>query len=395
MRILTRYVLIELSRVFLVSLIALTGLAILGGVVREAMDKSLPPAQVLGLIPYILPDSLRFAVPVTLLLATTTVYSRMSGANEIVAIKALGIAPTVVLWPTLVVAFLLSLATVWLNDVAVSWGRNGVQRVVVEAAEEIAYGMLRTQRRYSSSRFAINVREVRDRKLLGLMLSLKSRGNTPGATITAEEAELRSDRRNNRLIIKLRNGTVEVDGGPRAHFPDEQQYEVPLWDVSQAGGMTDSPSCLALRVIPDETIRQQAEIDRYEQEMAARAALQMLCGDFDGLASPEWRSRQHELGSQRVRLHRLKTEPHRRWSAGFSCLCFVLVGAPMAIWLRNRDFLTSFFLCFAPILIVYYPLLAYGIDSAKHGRFPPHVVWAGNLAMVVWGAYLFRKVMRY
>ena len=67
----------------------------------------------------------------------------------------------------------------------------------------------------------------------------------------------------------------------------------------------------------------------------------------------------------------------------------------MAIRLRNSDFLTSFFLCFAPILAVYYPVMMYGIDGAKNGTIPPFSVWAGNLILVVWGAYLLRKVIRY
>jgi lipopolysaccharide export system permease protein len=91
----------------------------------------------------------------------------------------------------------------------------------------------------------------------------------------------------------------------------------------------------------------------------------------------------------------LKTEPHRRWAAGLSCLCFVMVGAPLAIRLRNSDFLTSFFLCFLPILIVYYPLLAYGIGRAKSGAVPPQVVWLGNLILVAAGVWMTRRMMRY
>jgi lipopolysaccharide export system permease protein len=121
----------------------------------------------------------------------------------------------------------------------------------------------------------------------------------------------------------------------------------------------------------------------------------MLTGDFHALTATEWNARRKERQNLYNYLHRLYTEPHRRWSAGFSCLCFVWVGAPMAIWLRNRDFLTTFFLCFVPILLVYYPLLVYGVDGAKNGTIPAFSVWAGNAILLVWGAYLLRKVLRY
>ena len=109
--------------------------------------------------------------------------------------------------------------------------------------------------------------------------------------------------------------------------------------------------------------------------MAAQAAYQMLCGDFDGLTGPAWQDNADHCSGEQSLLYRLLTEPHRRWSAGFSCLCFAWVGIPVAIRLRNRDFLTSFFLCFLPILIVYYPLLMFGIHLTKAGTFPPCSVW--------------------
>jgi lipopolysaccharide export system permease protein len=87
-------------------------------------------------------------------------------------------------------------------------------------------------------------------------------------------------------------------------------------------------------------------------------------------------------------------EPWRRWANGFSCLCFAIVGAPMAIRMRNADFLTSFFLCFLPILVVYYPLLMFGIDRVKAGELPPIAVWIGNLLVTVWGIWLLRRVVR-
>ena len=95
------------------------------------------------------------------------------------------------------------------------------------------------------------------------------------------------------------------------------------------------------------------------------------------------------------RYYRLLSVPQRRWAGGFACLCFVLVGAPMAICLRNRDFLTSFFLCFLPILIVYYPLMIIGADQAKNGNLPTIFVWAGNGMLMLWGVWLLRRVIRY
>ncbi len=396
MRILTRYVLTDLVRVLLVSLVALTPVMIIVSLVRVALQQGLPPQQVLALIPYVLPEALCVVIPVTLLLATTSVYARMAGANEIVAIKSQGISPTVILWPALILAFLLSLVTVWLNDLGVSWGRHGAQRVVVDAVEEIAYGMLRTRRSYSSPHFSINVKSVQGHRLIRPTLWIKQGGDSPDLTITAAEAELRSDPEKNVLTIELRDGMFDLDGEGSFRFPDDVwTQEIPLRDASRAENRSRVPSNIALRRIPQEMTNQIAKIEALRQELATRAAFQMLTGDFPRLAGPEWQTHRREMDRMASRLHRLRTEPHRRWSAGFSCLCFFWVGAPMAIRLRNQDFLTSFFLCFLPILVVYYPLMMWGVDGAKNGTIPPYAVWTGNLLLAAWGLLLLRKVIRY
>jgi lipopolysaccharide export system permease protein len=120
-----------------------------------------------------------------------------------------------------------------------------------------------------------------------------------------------------------------------------------------------------------------------------------LTGEFAELASPEWSQRQNSLDSEYARLHRLETEPWRRWANGFSCLFFVVVGAPLSIRLRNSDLWTTFATVFLPTLVVYYPLLAYGVDRAKAGEVPPATVWLGNVILGAAGFWIMRKVIRY
>ncbi len=378
MKIVTRYVIAELCKMFLLSLGLLTLLMIVVGVVREASMQNLPLRHIMLLIPYILPDALRVAVPVTLLLAVSSVYSRMSSANEVIALKSAGVSPWDVVWPTLVVAFLLSLATVWLNDVACSWGREGTQKVVVGAVEDIVYGMLRAQRRYSVPGLSINVQRVEGRRLIRPTLSIQPAAGRPGVTVTAEEGELVADWDRDLLRVVLRNGSFDVDGQLSVDFPDIQEQTIPLDSAARLRDLTSHPSSIPLIRIPEEIAAQKARV----RELAAQGAD----------AAPQGKARPHP---EWERLYRLRTERHRRWSAGFSCLFFVWVGVPMAVWMRNRDFLSSFFLCFLPILIVYYPLLAYGINGAKNGTIPPWSVWAGNVLLAVWGYQLMKRIVRY
>lgn len=393
MKILSRYVLGELLQVFLVVLTALTLFMLIVGLVKEAQQQGLGPLQILALVPYVLPEAMRFAVPGTMLFAVASVFGRMSATNEITALKAAGITPLVAIWPALAMAMALSFLSVWLNDVAVSWGRDGVRRVIVGSVEEIIYGRLRQQRSYSSNKLSINVKAVDGRRLIRPTLSFQPGGTSPPVTVSAAEAELRSNIEAETLSIICRDGTLRV-GDVKAVFPDSIERVVPLDAVSRTAGGRKSPSAIAMAEFDEEEQEQLKLIDTVAQSAAARQGMAVLSGRLD-MALPHAVTWEKEvLKGERSRLQRIRMEPWRRWANGFSCLCFAAVGAPMAIRMRNSDFLTSFFLCFLPILVVYYPLLMFGIDRVKAGDFPPVAVWVGNLLMVVWGAWLLRRVVR-
>jgi lipopolysaccharide export system permease protein len=392
MRILTRYVLATLLQQFLLALTLLTMVFLLAGLANEAVSQGLGLEQVLLLVPYVLPDALRFAIPATILFAASVTYGRIAGFNELVAIKSMGISPMTVVWPALVLAFLLSLSAVWLNDVAVSWGRQGVQRVILDSAEEVIYGMLKSKKSYSNNKFSINVKRVDGRRLVYPTLMFQTTPNLPKATITADWAELRSDVEANELKMVFHNAKADFGDGS-VTWPDSYEHVIPLRKDDKISG-SSRPAEMAMREIPNNIRDTRHKQDQMNQELATRAAFQMTAGGFDDLTGSQWPRYYKKLDKLDSHLARLHTEPHRRWASGFSCLCFVMVGVPWAIRLRNADYLTTFFICFLPILVIYYPLLAYGLGQAKNGDLPPYSVWLGNIILALAGYWALRKVLK-
>ena len=394
MNLLQRSVLWQLLVVFCVSLTAVTLLMVTVLITLAVRKEGLGYEQTLKVLPYVLPDALRFSVPATILFAACSVYGRLASANEIVAIKSLGISPWAIIWPVLVSVALLSYVAVWLNDLAVSWGYNGLRRVVFESIEPMTLSLLDSQKSYTTSSFSINVRAVEGKKLIEPTVTFNSGPDSPKVMIRAEWAKLEANIEEEILTLWFHNGYA-TGGDIQGRFPGTIRRDIPLSQAGKRGSRFVSPSHVPLREISEQVAIQHREIQTIEENLATQAATAMLAGDVQSLGDTSWENTRALRNHEQRRLHHLRTEPHRRWANGFSCLCFVFVGCPLALRMRNAEFWTVFFWCFAPILLVYYPLLMFGVDKAKAGDIPPQAVWLANGVMLAWGLWLLRKVIRY
>ena len=393
MRILTRYIVKEMLSIFLVTLTSMTVFVTLFLVGEEAVDKGYGLVGVLRTIPFFIPQSLALTVPGTMLLASTIVYGRVSSSNEVIAVKSMGLSPMVLIWPTIMLATLVSFLAVWVNDKAVSWGRGGVQAVFLESFEEIVYGRLTTKGSLKLGDLEVNVRGVSGKKLLQPIIRIDGKKAKP-VLITADEAEISVDREANAVRVKLLNAEGDLLGGTGTYPGEfEESWPIELFTGERRG--TRSPSNLALWEIGPSKSEAMHKIDQIEQEMTADGSLALMAGHSYELSQTSWREREKKLASTRQLLQRLYTEPHRRWSGGLSCLCFVLIGTPMAIRRRQAEFWGSFFACFLPILVLYYPMLAGTVDFAKSGLVPPPTVWLGNTVLAICGYLLLKNVIKH
>src|SRR5437868_14050539 len=94
----TRYILSDLLKIFLVSLFAMTALLLFSDVVKDLQKEGLAMVQIAMALPFLMPYALRTAMQGALLFAVCSVYGRMAATNEIVAIKSMGISPLKLVW---------------------------------------------------------------------------------------------------------------------------------------------------------------------------------------------------------------------------------------------------------------------------------------------------------
>lgn len=375
MGIITRSIVKELLLVLAASMTALTLLLTLGMAGKEGVRNGLPLPVVLGTMPYFLVEMVGYALPGSVLLAVCSVFGRMAGQNELIALKSLGISPWRALQPVLVVAVLLSLATVMSYDAAARWSRPGFQRVLSRSLGEIATGILRSGQSFNSPKFSVAVRQVEGDRLIAPTIWMAARPGSPEVLLVAREASLRTQA--NGLVISCLGAEAEIGSEGEAAFPENIEMLVPF-DSEQKPIHRD---WLALREIGWHVGTASREIE------SLRATIQKM-----PLGDSRLVMERNLEGSERD-LRRLQAEPYRRWSNGFSCLAFVMLGAPLAILRRSVDFLGTFFSAFVPILLVYYPLLMLSEDLAVSGSGPTWSFWLGDCVVAVAGLYLVRRVL--
>jgi lipopolysaccharide export system permease protein len=380
MYILTRYVVWEVVKFFAAALIVLTMLFTLVMGVKVQRELGLPPLVLLRTTPLLLPEMFGITIPVAMLYAVSSVFGRMTGSNEIVALKSAGISPMAAIWPVLVLAGFFSLATVGMYEMAATWGRPGVKRVATESIEEIAYGMLQKSRSFTGDQFSMAVERVEGRTLIHPKITIKG---PPRITLTAVEAKLHTDWTTHTLQIICRQGEVEVEGQMRMSFPDEQTWSVPIPDPPSERYHRDHVAMSAIPGLVGEL-------------KATRQLHQKLLDTDKALGVADLTPCEALIAVDDERIFRLQAEPFRRWSNGFACLCFALIGTPVAMLRRHADVLTNFFTCFLPILTVYYPLLMFG-DKVSTSGSPPICLadWTGDLVLAIPAIILLRWIIRH
>ena len=380
--ILHRMILWELIKVFVISLVGITGLLLMGGIVAEASQQGLGPAQILAIIPLLIPSTLPYTLPTTTLFATCVVYGRLAHDNEILAIKAAGVNITKVMVPAILLGLVMSAVTMTLYYRIIPHTHGMMRTMFLQDIEEVLYTMLKREGKIAHPQlpYAIYVQAVHGHKLVGAWLKRGQNGRWD-VIAQAREAELHVDMEKNLVKVHMIDVQVTGDGELSGSFKDKE-WEVPL-PASLNNTYPSKPrdqSWQELLINQDKLAKHLEDtwetLRKYQQSPPV------------GLSADDLAKRLSEFQNQCNYLvnemRYIGAELLLRPALSCGCLCFVLVGCPVGIWLSRSDYLSSFITCFLPIVFVYYPLILCGTKMAGQGKFHPALcIWAADGVMAV------------
>tara|TARA_R110002111_G_scaffold18931_2_gene46194 strand:- start:1636 stop:2814 length:1179 start_codon:yes stop_codon:yes gene_type:complete len=391
MRLLQRYILFELLRVFTLMITVLTVLLVFVGAFQQASNQGLGALLVFKILPFIVPSMLPFTIPATLLLTVCVVYGRIAGDQEITAAKAAGINVLSLLWPSFILGGFLSLGSLLLSDQIIPWAEKNIEKTIASELETIFLEKLRSQNQIHdpASGISITVMGVRDKTLLVPTFRYSPPNKQP-VHLQAEEATLEFDLSNQQVILHILKGHIDFPGKPR-FYVEKDDFPFPLPSQTSMA----KPRHMSVRSIKTELVDMRAEKEEFEFQRDIEVAMVLALGDFERFSSPEINSNLPHNQEEDKRKNKLKTALSSRFALSCSCFFFVLVGCPFSIAQARRQFLTSFFLVFMPILLFYYPIVLLMMNLSKLGKIEPGwSLWAGNIGLLCVAIHMLRKVLR-
>jgi lipopolysaccharide export system permease protein len=399
--ILHRTIFSELARVFMLALIAITGIIVMAAIVVEASQRGLGPAQILAAIPLIIPRMLPFIIPPTTLFASCVVYGRLAHDNEITAIKSAGISVLLVVWPGVFLGTLMSITTLGLYYYLIPRTHHLLRTAIVKDIEDYLYVMLkkdhefkgRPEQRLSTETYEVYVAQVQGRQLKNAIFMKRDANGNYGVIAESSEAELKVDLGRRELLVHMRHGQAMGEGGKGWCFFDEETWSVPLPAMDQL--YKPSPRDMTWQ----ELFEARREVFKTMEQIATALALavsqQTLTQAPTALAQHRL-NLENQLREQRLKLCGINAELQMRPAISWGCLFFVLIGCPVGIWFGRSDYLSAFIVCFLPVVFVYYPLQLCSSNLAKDGKLDPLIaLWIANGVIGLAALALFRKLLQH
>ena len=438
-----RMILAELVKVFLISLVALTGMFLLAGLIQEATQKGLSPAQIAMAIPLIIPNTLPFTIPATTLFATCVVYSRMSADTEVLVLRAAGVNIYHLLWPALILGLGTTVITGALYYDTIPRSQQLLKAQLENDAEDIVYGTLKREGglRQVNMNYVLFVRDVQGRDLIDVVIKkrkepkkdkertellshqyeLVARAQTaririrkvadarPEAADPVNLAKLSASERwrlrrtagpggeEKELVVYMDRCYVDSLTGDAAAELHGQEYATPLPTTIFGKPTPDRPSSQTweqLFVNLAEARQEHADLVAELKEVQARKDLPT--------GTPGAKAKEviiMELATGPIRytqelIWKTQVEIQLRPALALGCLCFVLIGCPVGIWASRSDYLSVFIVCFLPTVFLYYPLLLAGLNLGKSGKMPAWSAWAADVVALIVAFVLVRRLMK-
>lgn len=360
-------------------------------VLQRLLVYGIPYTFIPHLIFYIFPECLQMLLPLSLMGGVIITFARMGAESEIMILKASGIQPTRLVYPLLAMSLILSFGAWYVNDISAICRERGIRNVLLNGAEDIVKGMLKSNGEINTRKLRIKVNSVEnDGYLRGVSIHYMSSPTSTPIDIEAETARIQTDKARREFIIELskcmfRNGTTTGTSY------SNELYPIPI-DAFLAGDAASNITNAPMLQMFQEFAVLDKRIKDAQENIAGDAAVILLTGEYSLFNSDIMKSNRSNLRDFSNTRKKAVIEPYRRFTMGFACLSLIIFCAPLAIYNNKMNIYYNVFFCAAPTVSLFAILFVMGLNLGKQGVIPPWMICLADIVPFVIGVFLMRYV---
>jgi lipopolysaccharide export system permease protein len=359
-RILHRYILVEMLKSLGLALAAVSGVVCFAMVLQALQSQGLGPLASLIYMGLSVPGAMYLALPLASILAGTLVYGRLAADNELMACRASGIPTSSLLWPSIILGVAAALATLLLTAWPVPETHYAAKRLALSDVERLFFSKLGTSGkvRYRQAQFDLSVDRVDGDMLHGPML--RHRDKKGQIYCYAPYGQVKFDRENNQARLVVWDAFVLDEEGPRIYGTHVIPLELPTAVPREEGDLSLWHLMAVQRhpEIADQVTSLTEATDATKQAMMRNVRAKAI-GTF-----------------------------HGRLAAALGCFGLVLVGAGLGMYFHSGHLLTAFGVALVPWLaatVLTMTAVKTVCRSAANPQAHVWLVWTPNLLVVLLG----------
>jgi lipopolysaccharide export system permease protein len=356
--IVNRHILKEMLAPFSINVLVFTFLFLMTRMIditNWIVNYSLGLGSVLMLIFFTMPWFLMFIIPMSVMLAVVLTFLRLSGDNEIVALKSCGLSVYGLLPPVLFFSFIGFLLTIFIALYGVPRAKTALENMALKvAASNVDIGL--KERTFNDAfkgvTLYVNRIDLKDKKLIDVFVEDKRKPNIV-STVVAPEGRLLSEPHRFIFHLALSNGTI---------------HQTNLKERSATSIRFDTYN-LSLDL--------QKEFKGIEGRRKSREEMSIA----------ELRKVMHDSPSKDKRYYDAQIILHRRFSIPVACMALGLLAFPLGLQSKSGKRSYGLILCLF-FFLLYYLMLTAGYAFGENGKYPPVIgMWLPNLVMASIGLY--------
>jgi lipopolysaccharide export system permease protein len=387
MKIINRYVLSEPVGPFIFAVLIMTAILMLSRVfkmVELIVTRGVAISTVAELFVYLVPWLLQYTVPMAALVATLMAFGRLSGDNEIIALKSSGIGLYRLAVPVLAAALLLSAGMYFFDDLIVPASNFRFRELlfyVTTARPDLELKERVFIKDFPDYEVYIGEIDPATGRLREITIFHEKAG-TLDSIIIAREGEVVPNEGIAQLTLLLHDGEIhksdpDEPGTYRRLSFQEQLVNLPYGEVLANTVVTKSDTEMTGR-----------ELKLAVKKLSEGLAILDELGPSTYIADKHRDEQRQELSRRR---DVFLVEVYKKGALPLACAAFVLIGAPMGVVTRRSGKGANFGISIF-FFLAYYVLLLGGESFGDRGILPAwFAVWIPNVVMGSLGIYLLYK----